>query len=121
MPKRIFGVRGESHLVDELRCYQLVDGRPDLQAFQQVTVEAGTDNRRGGERVFGRRAEPVDTGGNGRLQGGRHADVGHIGATDIVAALTDEHTALGEVAGDLLREERVAGSARGDYVAYLAQ
>ena len=99
---------------------QLVDNRIDLQAGQQIAVEAGADDRRGGERVFGRRAEPVDAGGDGRLQRGRHADLGHVDVAGVAAALADKHAAFGEVTGDLLGEERVTGRAPGDHLADLA-
>src|SRR5271157_1014900 len=107
MAKRVFGVRGEPDLIDELGGDQLVDNRVDVEAGQQVAAEARPDDRCGRERVFVRRAEPVDAGGDGRLQGGRHADVGDIDVARVATAFTDKYAAFGQVTGDLLGEKGV--------------
>ena len=59
-------------------------------------------------------AQPVDARLDGRLHRGRHRDVGDIRATDIAAALTGQHPALGQLAHHLLGEERVPGGPLGD-------
>ena len=102
------------------RVDQLVDNRIDLQAGQQIAVEAGADDRRGRKRVFGGRAEPVDARGDGCLQSGGHADVGHIDVAGVTAAPTEKDATFGEFTGDLLGEKGVSGRAPGDDVADLA-
>ena len=114
-----FGARGEPHLVDELGVDQLLDAGIDSQAGQQIGAEASPDDRSGGKRVFGRRVEPIDARGDGRLQRGRHPHLGDIGAAGVAAALADQHAALRELTGDLLGEERVTGGAPGDDLADL--
>jgi len=56
------------------------------------------------QRMFGRRTQPVDAGGDGRLQRWRHPDLGDIRAAGVAAALAFEHAAFGELANDLLGE-----------------
>ncbi len=56
----------------------------------------------------------VDTRGDGRLQGGGDAHAAVPVAQHVGASLATEQTAFGQIAHDLQREERVAGSARGD-------
>ena len=64
-------------------------------ADEQLRVEAGSDHRRGVQRLLGWGVQAVDAGLDGCLHRGRHGDVGDIGATDIAAALTGQHATLG--------------------------
>ena len=58
--------------------------------------------------------QPVDARLDGRLHRGRHAHLGDIRPTEVAAALTGQHPALGQLAHHLLGEERVPGGPLGD-------
>ena len=66
-------------------------------------------------------AKSIDTRGDGRLQGGGHADVTNLAGAPIIAGLPGQHSLLGEVAHDLLGEEGVAAGSRGDRTRYVRQ
>jgi hypothetical protein len=68
MPKDVLVSVHEPHLVDEFRADQL--GYFDVlhQVGKQFGVEAQSDDRRGVQRMFSRRADAVDACSNGRLQ-----------------------------------------------------
>ena len=102
------------HLINQLRLDQRLEGRIDPQADQQIRAELRSDHRRGAQRLFGPRFEAIDARGDDRLHGGRHADLGHIGAAPVATALTLQHTAFGKLAHHLLREKRVTGGPFGD-------
>ena len=61
--------------------------------------------------------EPVDAGGEDRLHGGRHAGVLDRAGEAVGAALALQVAALGQLADDLLDEERVALGALVDQLA----
>ena len=114
MVEGVLRVRGEPHLIDELRIEQLVERRVDAERGEQVGSEAGTDDRRRVQCPLGRGGQPVDASLDGRLHRRRHRDVGDIRATDIAAVLAGQHAALGQLAHHLLGEERVPGGPLGD-------
>ena len=98
MPKRILRERGEPHLIDQLGPDQFVNDRLDTQVGQQLSVKPQADHCRRAQRALGLPAETIDTCGDGRLQGGRNTNLGHIGVADIAAASTPEYSPFGEVA-----------------------
>ena len=108
MPEGEFIALGELHLVDELVGNQTIEGRLDFQAVQIFVAEAHSDHCRRAQCSLGRRFETVDARGDRRLQRGRHTDFSDVASRRIGAADPFEQAALGEVADDLLGEERVA-------------
>jgi hypothetical protein len=114
MPKRVLGVRGEPHLIDQLRAQQVGEHRVDVQRREEVRPEARSDHRRRGQGLLGRGVQPVDARLDGCLHRGRHAHLGNIDLACVATALAGQHAALGQLAHDLLDEERVAGGACGD-------
>ena len=92
MPERVFRARRKTYLVDELASLEFGDGGPVLTGLgqdgaQQIEAEPGTDDGAGVQRMFGRRAEAVDAGGDSGLQCVGHAEVGAFVPADVVAAI----------------------------------
>ena len=114
MVERILRARDEPHLIDQLRVQQLVEHRIDLESGEQIRAEVCADHRCRCQRALGLGTQPIDAGLDGRLHRGRHAQLGDIRVTNVVAALAAQHTALRQLAHHLLGEERIPSSPVGD-------
>ena len=79
MMEHILGLSGEGDLIDELAAHQVLKDRINAEGFEEAPAEPRTDDSRCAQCALGRRVKPVDAGGDGRLQGGWHADLGNIG------------------------------------------
>ena len=99
---------------------QVGNDRFDAECGQQVDAKAGADDRRRAQRAFGFRVEPIDARGDGRLQRGRHIHLSTLGRRHVCARLPLQHAALGQIAHDLLGEERITGGPVGDRLAQCA-
>jgi hypothetical protein len=71
MPERIFRMRSELHLINEFGLDEILEGRIDAQASQQIWTEPRTDDRCGAQRLLGLGIEAVDAGSDRGLQCGR--------------------------------------------------
>ena len=80
------------------------------ESVQHVQVETRSDYCRGVEEHLRLRREAVDPCGQRRVHGGRNRDFGDAAHHLIVAAMAGEDTSAGQIAHDLLHEQRVAPS-----------
>ena len=110
----VLGVRGEPHLVDEFGSDQLADLSLTIEQRQLLCTKPQPDHRGGIQSLLGGEVEPVDTGGDGGLQGRRHGGIGMIDLADIITTGSGQHTPLGQIAHHLLDEKRVTGGPLGD-------
>jgi hypothetical protein len=114
LTKDVFGISGELHLRHQLGLEQLVHLGVDAHRRQQVRVEPHAYHRSGAQCTLRGWLEPVDSGGDGRLQRAGHADLTGLLPALVGATLAHQHAAFGEVPHDLLGEEGIARGTLGD-------
>ena len=120
MTKDKFGLPGERDLVDELTRHQISYGWSHPKRTQQVGAKPRADHRRRAQCAFRLRVEPIDTGGDRRLQRRRDAYLGDVRSGHIRFGLSAQHTAFGEFAHDFFGEERITGCPVGNRLSELA-
>ena len=121
MVEHILGLPGEPDLIDELGRQQVRDRPVRSRAFAsrpRLNREPMTAAALNVRLASG--SQPVDAGGDGRLQRGRHTHLSTLCRRDVCARLPFHHTTLGEFTHDLLGEERITGGPLGDRVAQCA-
>ena len=107
-------LRVELRFVEEAGLGQLAEHRVDLVRLepgghpQRSRAELLADHRGDLQQLLGVGVEPVDAGGEDRLHGDRHTRVLDRAHQAVGAALALEVAGLGQLADDLLDEERVA-------------
>ena len=67
MVEHIFRIPGELDLIDELGGHQIGNLGFDAEPRQQIHAEPRADNRRGAQRAFRLRVQPIDARGDRRL------------------------------------------------------
>ena len=106
---------GEHHMVDELGHEQIFERRLNLSAVRSRSGLNRDPITAAAQRVcLAAGCKAVDAGGDRRLQRGGHLYLDDVGAADVTPALALDRAALGKLADDLLRKERVTGSPPGD-------
>ena len=74
MAEGVLGGWGEPHLVDQFGSDQLAQLGLTIEQRQLLCTNAQPDHRGGIQSLLGGEVEPIDTGGDGGLQGRRQAE-----------------------------------------------
>ena len=77
-----------------LAARQFLQSRFDTECLEQIAAELRPDDRGRTQAAFGRRIQPVDTGGDGGLHRGGQADAGDVTRRNIVAGSSLKNTTL---------------------------